>query len=152
MIVASAPTACQEAAVSPLATASRTMPANAVTLRARTSANAGSAGVSAVRAARARPRNAAAPELRAAAAQQAAQHQRVHPQHHDHRRDGDQRGRGARVQVHPGPGLGALLPEDEDPGHRGEARGRLGDQPGRGARPGAGAADGGAAAGAATPR
>ena len=47
--VASAPAVCQDAATSPLVTASRTMPAKAATVSARTRANAGSAGVSAVR-------------------------------------------------------------------------------------------------------
>ena len=60
-IVASAPAAFHDAATSPLVTASRTMPANAATVSASTRANAGSAGVSALRVARARPRNAVAP-------------------------------------------------------------------------------------------
>src|SRR6202020_3440522 len=65
--VASAPAVCQDAATSPLITASRTMPAKAATVSARTRAIAGSAGVSAVLDARARPRNAGARELRAQA-------------------------------------------------------------------------------------
>ena len=66
--VASAPAVCQDAATSPLITASRTMPAKAATVSARTRANAGSAGVrAAVLDARARPRNAGARELRAEA-------------------------------------------------------------------------------------
>ena len=66
--VASAPAVCQDAATSPLVTASRTMPAKAATVSARTRASAGSAGVrAAVRDARARPRNAGARELRAEA-------------------------------------------------------------------------------------
>ena len=61
LIVTSAPAAFHDAATSPFVTASRTMPANAATVSASTSANAGSAGVSEFRAARARPRNAGAP-------------------------------------------------------------------------------------------
>ena len=75
------------------------MPANAATVSARTSANAGSAGVSVLRAARARPRKAGAPDGPRRDAQQPAQHERVDPQHHDHRRDGDQDRGGARVKV-----------------------------------------------------
>src|ERR1700722_17797581 len=63
--VASAPVVCQDDATSPLITASRTMPAKAATVSARTRAIAGSAGVrAAVLDARARPRNAGARELR----------------------------------------------------------------------------------------
>ena len=62
--VASAPAVCHDAATSPLVTASLTMPAKAATVSARTSANAGRAGVSAVLEARARPRNAGARAVR----------------------------------------------------------------------------------------
>ena len=66
LTIASAPAACHEALTSPLLTAVETMPANAATLSAMTRANAGSAGVSRPRAARARPMNAGAPARRAA--------------------------------------------------------------------------------------
>jgi len=65
MTVTSAPALCQDAATSPLVTASLSMPANVATVSARTSANAGSAGVSAVLDARASPTNEAAPDRRA---------------------------------------------------------------------------------------
>src|ERR1700742_414940 len=64
--VASAPAVSHDAATSPLVIAARTMPPNAATVSARTRTKAGSAGVSAVRAARAIPRKAGAPEVRAA--------------------------------------------------------------------------------------
>ena len=132
--VASAPAVCQDAATSPLVTASRTMPAKAATVSARTRANAGSAGVSAVRDARARPRNAGARLVRARGPQQSAQHQRVQPEHHDHGRDGDQQRRGAGVEVHARSGLLALVAEHDDARHRGGHQHHLDDQPAPGRR------------------
>ncbi len=67
VITASAPRVLHEAATWPLITASRTMPANAATVSASTRANAGRAGVSVLRAARASPRKAGAPAVLAAA-------------------------------------------------------------------------------------
>ncbi len=61
----SAPVTCQEAAASPRATASRTMPANAATLSPRTSANTGKTPVSEVRDARASATKPVAPAARA---------------------------------------------------------------------------------------
>ena len=65
---ASAPVAAQEAAASPRPTASRTIPAQAATVRASTTANTGKMPVSAVRDAWARATKPVAPWARAARA------------------------------------------------------------------------------------
>ena len=54
------------------------------------------------------------------------QHERVQPEHHDHRGDCDEHRGGARVEVHAGPGLQALLAEDEDAAYRRRGERHLG--------------------------
>ena len=84
--------------------------------------------------------------------QQSAQHQRVQPEHHDHRWDGHQYRRGAGVEVHARAGLHALVAEDDDARHRRGHQRRLHDQPGPGPLATGDGGRGGGADDAARPR